>query len=142
MPVTRVSRLDPWLPPLLLMAVIFALSAQPDLNSGFGVLDLAGRKVVHATEFGLLCFLWWRVLARLAPVPVSAPVLAASFAIAVAYAATDEWHQTFVHGRKGSPVDVAIDAAGAAIAVALIARRGNRRDAVARGRPMAGADPR
>src|SRR3954451_18226632 len=36
------SRLDPWLPPFLMMAVIFALSAQPDLNSGLGAIDLIG----------------------------------------------------------------------------------------------------
>jgi hypothetical protein len=28
-------------PPIALMAVIFALSAQPDLNSGLGTVDLA-----------------------------------------------------------------------------------------------------
>jgi len=43
-------------PPILLMAVIFALSAQPDLNSGLGTLDLIGRKIIHAASYGLL---WW-----------------------------------------------------------------------------------
>ena len=32
--------------------------------------------------------------------------------IGIAYGASDEWHQTFVDGRKGSPVDVLIDATG------------------------------
>ncbi|HLM50142.1 MAG TPA: VanZ family protein, partial [Solirubrobacteraceae bacterium] len=36
--------------------------------------------------------------------------------IAVGYAITDEWHQSFVLGRSASPVDVAIDAAGVALA--------------------------
>ena len=52
------SRLDPWLPPLLLMAVIFVLSAQPDLSTGLGVWDFVGRKLVHASEYALLCALW------------------------------------------------------------------------------------
>ena len=30
---------------------------------------------------------------------------------------TDEFHQSFVDGRNGSPVDVAIDAAGVGLAV-------------------------
>ena len=30
-------------PPIALMAVIFFLSAQPDLNSGLGVWDTIGR---------------------------------------------------------------------------------------------------
>ena len=42
-------------------------------------------------------------------------------AISLAYAATDEFHQTFVDGRKGTPVDVLIDFAGIAIAAAVIA---------------------
>jgi VanZ family protein len=114
MPVTPplVSRLDPWLPPLALMALIFVLSAQPDLNSGLGAVDLIGRKIIHATEYGLLTFLWWRALRNL-PLSVG---------IAIAYAATDEFHQHFVHGRHGTPVDVAIDAIGS-VSVALALRR-------------------
>jgi VanZ family protein len=114
------SRLDPWAPPLVVMAVIFGLSAQPDLNSGLGTIDLVGRKFVHAGEYALLCFLWWRALrTRMA----ESPALAAAFAICVAYSTTDEFHQTFVHGRHGTPVDVGIDAIGAATAAILILRR-------------------
>jgi hypothetical protein len=102
-----------WLPPLALMAVIFFLSAQPDLNSGLGTIDLIGRKILHATEHGLLTFLWWRALRNL---PLSV-------AIAITYACTDEFHQHFVSGRHGTPVDVGIDAIGAATAAILIARR-------------------
>ena len=47
-----------WLPPLALMAVIFFLSAQPDLSSGLGLVDLIGRKFLHAGEYPLLCVLW------------------------------------------------------------------------------------
>ena len=93
--------------PLLLMVLIFFLSAVPELNSGLGVWDTVLRKLAHMTEFGLLCALWMRALRR--------PVTAA--AIALAYAATDELHQTFVAGRTGSPWDWAIDAAGVGLAV-------------------------
>lgn len=117
------QRLDPWAPPIVVMAVIFALSAQPDLNSGLGTIDLVGRKFVHAGEYALLCFLWWRALrTRVA----NTPAVAAAFAVAVAYAATDEWHQTFVNGRHGSPIDVGIDAIGAATAALLILRSARR----------------
>jgi VanZ family protein len=115
-----VSRLDPWLPPFALMAVIFVLSAQPDLNSGLGTIDFIGRKIVHAGEYALLCFLWWRALRT-----VAAPgrALAVALAIAVAYAASDEIHQLSVHGRHGSPIDVGIDSAGALGAALAIRRR-------------------
>ena len=113
------GRLATWAPPIMLMAVIFALSAQPDLSSGLGTIDLIGRKIVHAAEYALLCFLWWRALRT---VVAETPAIAGAFAIAVLYAASDEWHQTFVSGRHGSPVDVLIDAGGAA-AAAVLARR-------------------
>jgi VanZ family protein len=118
-----VARLDPWAPPLAVMAVIFALSAQPDLSSGLGTIDLVGRKFVHAGEYALLCFLWWRAL-RTRMADTSA--VAAAFAVCVAYSATDEWHQTFVHGRHGTPVDVGIDAIGAGLAAFLILRAARR----------------
>jgi VanZ family protein len=109
----RSLRLDLWLPPLLLMGVIFFLSAQPSLDSGLGVIDHVGRKLIHFAEYALLCFLWWRAL-----VTVTSPGRAALFAflLASAYAASDEYHQTFVEGRHGSPIDWAIDSAGAALA--------------------------
>jgi VanZ family protein len=116
-------KLDPWLPPLALMAVIFFFSAQPNLNSGLGWIDHVGRKFVHASEYALLCFLWWRALrTRLG----ATRALACAWAVAALYAASDEYHQTFVAGRHASWVDVAIDSMGAGLFVllALRARRG------------------
>jgi VanZ family protein len=95
-------------PPLALMGVIYALSAQPDLGTDLGTADLIGRKLVHMLEYGLLWLLWHRALGwRHAW---------AAAAIAIGYAATDELHQTFVDGRQGTPRDVAIDAIGVAVA--------------------------
>ena len=42
--------------------------------------------------------------------------------VALAYAVSDEWHQSFVPGRTATPVDVAIDAIGIGLA-ALTAGR-------------------
>jgi VanZ family protein len=95
------------------MGVIFFLSAQPSLDSGLGVIDLIGRKVVHAGSYALLCVLWWRPLSR--HMPARRAILVA-FALTSAYAVTDEYHQSFVEGRHGTPVDWAIDTAGAALA--------------------------
>jgi len=125
MDMSRSRRLDLWLPPLLLMAVIFVFSDQPNLNSGLGTFDLVGRKLIHFGEYALLCFLWWRPLA-IHFGPRRAALLA--FLISSGYAASDEYHQTFVEGRSGSPVDWAIDSAGAALA-ALRLRAGARRRA-------------
>ena len=118
----RSRRLAAYAPPLALMGLIYFLSAQPDLNSGLGLADEIGRKIVHMAEYGLLWWLWFRAFG------FRRPVLAA--AITLAYAATDEYHQTFVHGRVGSPVDWAIDAAGVAIAWCVWTAYARRRTAV------------
>jgi VanZ family protein len=103
------------LAPLALMALIFFLSAQPDDGVDRGTLDLIMRKVGHATGYALLTVLWaW----ALRPVTRLNVVVAAT--IALAYAASDEYHQTFVAGRSGTVRDVLIDAVGVAIAIALL----------------------
>jgi VanZ family protein len=102
------------------MALIFVFSHQPDLSSGLGVWDLVGRKVFHAAEYALLCVLWWRALAG-----TTRPgrALAAAAALSFAYAARDEVHQSFIEGRHGTPVDVAIDSLGIAAACLWVRRR-------------------
>ena len=116
------------LPPLLLMGVIFFFSAQSDLNSGLGVWDTIGRKLIHAATYGTLFLLWWRAFGYGNPWP--------AVIITLLYAASDEWHQTFVEGRHGSPLDVIVDAAGVMIAYG-VATRGTR----AARRPRAGGPP-
>ena len=121
---TLARRIDLWLPPLLLMAVIFVLSDQPDLSSGLGVIDVIGRKLVHAAEYALLCLLWWRFLRELMP---SHRAALAAFCVSVAYAVTDEYHQSFVEGRNGTPLDVGFDALGAGAAMFAVTRRARSR---------------
>ena len=111
-----------FVPPLALMALIFFFSAQEDLSSGLGVWDTIGRKIIHMTEYGLLWFLWWRALGSGHPAP--------AIVITLLYAVSDEYHQTFVDGRHGSPVDVLIDATGVTIAVLLVRTR-HRKERVA-----------
>jgi VanZ family protein len=120
MDVTLVLRPALWAPPIALMALIYFLSDQPDLSSGLGLIDTIGRKLIHAGEYGLLCFLWWRALRAEAG---SDRAVVAAVLITIAYAVTDELHQTTVEGRHGSPVDVLIDGAGAAVAALLVRRR-------------------
>ena len=99
-----------WLPVVLWAAVIFAVSSVPSLNSGLGIWDLILRKCAHTTEYAILAVLLLRATGS----------YAWAFALAVAYAGTDEVHQMFVQGRHGSPVDVAIDAAGALVGLAAM----------------------
>jgi VanZ family protein len=125
MEVTRTRRtplraLALWAPPLALMGVIFALSAQPDLSSGLGTADLILRKLAHMVEYALLVFLWWRALRD---VVAARTAVFVALAISVAFAASDEYHQSFVEGRHGTPVDVLIDSVGMAAVAWLLLRR-------------------
>jgi VanZ family protein len=105
--------------PLLLMALIYFLSAQSNLDSGLGGWDLVLRKLAHMAEFGTLFALWWRALRWRAPL--------AAAAITLAYAATDEYHQSFVAGRAGAVQDVAVDALGVCLAYIAVRALRNRR---------------
>ena len=104
------------IPPLAMMALIFVLSGQPSDNVDRAWWDVLLRKLAHVTEYAVLTGLWWRALRSLG---VRRPILGA-IAISLAYAATDEFHQTFIGGRHGTPVDVLIDSTGMAIAALLI----------------------
>ena len=117
-------RAAPWLPPLVLMAVIFGLSSMPADTDDHGTLYVVSRKLAHFGEYALLAALWWRALLTKVP---HRRALALAFAICVLYAVTDELHQTLVSGRSGRPLDVGIDAAGALTALLAIARARARR---------------
>jgi VanZ family protein len=101
-----------WLPVVAWAALIFALSSVDSLDSGLGGIDFVVRKLAHVTEYAVLGAL----LARAVGQPVTA------FALGVAYAVSDEVHQHFVPGRNGTPVDVAIDAIGVALGIAIFRR--------------------
>jgi len=65
----------------------------------------------HALEFAMLFLLLQRGLDFLKmPRPKSS---ALALLTAIAFAASDEWHQTFVPGRGGTVTDVLIDSLGA-----------------------------
>ena len=103
--------------PLLLMGVIFYFSAQSS-SGDHAWWDVILRKLGHVTGYALLTALWWWALRGV----IRRPLLIA-VCIAFAYACTDEFHQTFVRGREGTPRDVLIDAIGMAIAAWLIGMR-------------------
>jgi VanZ family protein len=101
-----------WVPVLVWAGVIFAFSSIPSLSTHLGTWDLVLRKAAHMTEYAILAVLLRRATGS----------TAWAFGLAVAYAATDEFHQTFVRGRHGTPVDVGIDAIGALIGLAAVRR--------------------
>jgi VanZ family protein len=106
------TRLNAWVPVVLWAGLIFALSSIPDLGTGLGAWDLVLRKVAHTAEYAILGALIYR----------ASRSAGGSVVLASAYAVTDEFHQAFVRGRHGSPVDWLIDVVGVVVGVALAVR--------------------
>jgi VanZ family protein len=105
------------LAPLALMGVIFYLSAQPSTGE-HPWWEAIVRKLGHVTGYALLTALWAWALKGVVRRPL---LLAVCFSLA--YACTDEYHQTFVEGRTGTPVDVGVDTVGIALAASLMQLR-------------------
>lgn len=81
-------------------------------------VQLVIRKSAHLTEYAILALLVLR--ARRQPMrgersPWRHTDAFFSFSVAALFAATDEWHQSFVPSREGKFVDVLIDSTGAAL---------------------------
>jgi VanZ family protein len=86
-------------------------------------VQLGIRKAGHVTEYSLLTGLLWRALngatlGRTRPWPHWRAWFTGL--LAVSYAVSDEWHQSFVSSREGSVRDVGIDALGVALALGII----------------------
>ncbi len=83
------------------------------------------RKAGHLAEYAVLAVLFVRAFPAVLPaVPARSWTMAGiAWAAAVAYAASDEFHQSFVATRTASAGDVLIDAVGAAVGLALFFAR-------------------
>jgi VanZ family protein len=100
-----------WLAVVSWMGIIFSLSANPPLATPLEPFyDFSLKKLAHIAEYAILtALLFWAL--RLHVARRSQAVLIAAL-IAMLYAASDEWHQTFVPRREGSLRDVGIDVVG------------------------------
>lgn len=78
------------------------------------VMNVLVRKAAHVVAFGMLA-VWVRWATESARQRDRWAWIGS-----VAYAAFDEWHQSWVPGRSGSAGDVLLDAAGAALFLAAL----------------------
>jgi len=98
-----------------MMIVIFAFSSIPSNEMpDFSWADLVVKKGGHVLGYGLLALSyfyglrednkrWWL-----------------PWLLAILFAITDEFHQSFVPGRHPSPVDVGIDSIGSGLALLVM----------------------
>ncbi len=107
-----------WLPALVVMAVIFALSSQSGLRvSEDPVVDRPIRASAHMFAFATLAACLLFALARGGRPRLRDVVIA--FALTVLYGFSDELHQWFVPDRNGRIDDVIVDTIGAVVGLAI-----------------------
>jgi VanZ family protein len=110
------SKFVRWIPAIFMMMAIYIASATPSAKiPNYGFWDTLVKKSGHMTGFGLLAGAYWFGLGF----DLKKGWLA--WLLAVVYAVTDEFHQSFTPGRQPSLVDVLLfDGGGASLALAVI----------------------
>ena len=101
-----------WAPVAAWCGLIFTLSSIPHLATPWGGWDLILRKCAHMVEYALLFLLTVRALKKTTDFSAKS-YLTGAFLFTVLYAASDEFHQSFVPGRGPSVIYVGIDSCGA-----------------------------
>ncbi len=138
-----------WVPPLLLMALMFPLTNKA-LGSSFvyelfmslfkGIFPGASaalsetayivfRKSLHFAEYGVLAVLLYRAFRGGRTPKRKTQWVARAGAVAIGYGFLDEYLQSFAPNRTGSPLDWAVDTLGICFALAFTARWATREDA-------------
>jgi VanZ family protein len=79
------------------------------------------RKVGHFAEYAILATLLWRALRGTFGAMPRLAVSSATFLVAALFAASDEYHQSFMPSRTSSVRDALIDCLGALVAVLVCA---------------------
>ena len=129
-----------WLPVLLWMALMFTASTdllsaehtsrflvpflrwlKPDISwETMMQIHFLVRKGAHLIEYAILAVLLWRAFRfRHTSGRSLGPSAALALAVAICFAASDEYHQSFVPSRGASSSDVMIDSCGAVLGLAL-----------------------
>lgn len=106
---------------------VFSLDfTEAELLSHTDSIQLFVRKAAHITEYFLLtCSIFlplhvW-ILEEKNQKSLFYKILLLTFVLSVVCAALDEFHQSFVPGRCGTPVDVLVDSVGIIIGCILLA---------------------
>jgi len=132
-----------WLPVILWMGFIFIMSTDlgsaehtsriiepllrwlnPEISpAAIDLVHTLVRKGGHLTEYAILALLVLRaagISLRTRRAVNDWRAVGIALLVAAVYAATDEFHQSFVPGRTASVYDVLIDTTGAFIALAVV----------------------
>ncbi len=143
------SALQRWIPVILWAGLIFYFSTEnfsfsntegllsewllwffPEISpTQFMALHLVSRKGAHWFEYFVLAILLLRAQWRGNELKLAPATIARTLVLVLAYAVSDEYHQSWVPERTASAVDVAIDTFGGFCGVLWRYLRRNRRGA-------------
>jgi len=100
----------------------------PHLGAGkLKIFQFVGRKAGHFTEYAIFALLAARAFRTSSRELLRNRWFWASLLLVIAYAASDEFHQSFVPSRTGSIYDSMIDSLGGLTALVLLAlKRGKK----------------
>ena len=104
---------------LWLVAIFYLSNKSLGFLSEFDVWSFILRKLAHMFEFGMLCFLFFRILKSIEKRHIYWDLFWA-VVFSILYACSDEYHQLMIPGRIGTYRDVLIDTAGILISAWLI----------------------
>jgi VanZ family protein len=112
------KRIQKWIPALLMMGIIFWFSSEPAYKLPFfSWADAVVKKSGHMLGYALLTLGYWYALG------MDRNKRWLAWLLAILYALTDEFHQSYVPGRHPSLWDVSIfDNFGALISLWLAHR--------------------
>ena len=125
-----------WLPVALWMGLIFTMSTQVGSATHTGrilayllgyiwpqapqptveLIHFLIRKAGHFSEYAVLAWLLCRAWSTVGPMTITQSRWKSTLSailVATLYAASDEWHQSFVPGRSAAVRDVLLDSTGA-----------------------------
>jgi VanZ family protein len=107
--------LQTWGPAIAIMLVIFTFSSRPsNALPSFGWADALVKKGGHMLGYGMLSVAYWHALGWR---PGRQPP---ALLLALVYATTDEFHQSFVPGRHPSSFDILVfDGLGGLLALLM-----------------------
>jgi VanZ family protein len=82
------------------------------------LIEFIMRKCAHIAEYAVLAVLWLLLINETTELR-KYNFLISPFMV-ILYASSDEWHQSFIAGRTGHPIDVAVDCVGLLVAIIII----------------------
>lgn len=103
-----------WIGLLVLYAAGIGILSHQSLGTGSPALFPHVDKLYHVMEFGLFFYLAWQAAGRRWWI---------AWLLTIAFAASDEWHQSFVPARDASLLDLVADLVGAGLSAWLLSQR-------------------